>query len=112
MEKWLPTILTLVAAGGSLAFLVISMRVKNAVQDSVEEIAKPLSKEIGRVQKQSQGLETKLVKQAGDCQGKFLSREDYDRLERMREQHLQLMRESVTRLEENLREALRSLRME
>ena len=110
MEKWLPTILTLAATGGSLIFLIISMRIKNAVQESTDKIVAPLAKLVGKAQDKVGELENRLVSQAGTCQGKYLSREDYDRLERLREQNLQLMLRETDNLQKLLREALKSIR--
>lgn len=110
MREWILAIVTLVAAGGSLVFLIISLKVKDEVKTSVENAVKPLMESVTALQGTVAGLQTQMAQQESKCLERYLTRKEWDNLEKMREKPIMdskcidQIREQNTRLEKNLDE--------
>jgi septal ring factor EnvC (AmiA/AmiB activator) len=117
MKEWLPAILTLVGAGGSLVFLFISLKVKRDVEETVKTSMEPFVQNVAKVQSSVEKvthdlskLYTQIAQQESRCKDLFVGRAEWDRFEKVKEKYLQRVEEQNTRLEDDLRSLEGSLR--
>jgi hypothetical protein len=121
MKEWLPTIVALAGAVGSLVVLFFSLRVKRDADDSVKEAMKPFLVTVKKIQADVEKAEdvaekaqhdlskafTQIAGQKGECMQEFVRMGEWERMEKQKDRYMSRIEEQNSRLEKSLQQVIR-----